>query len=102
MRKQLCVNANITTTANVYMQPIPASVTAAMNSRARAVLSKKRQNSGKTSEAMHPVFHGRICKCVKRMAPQVGLEPTTLRLTAGIQVLVHATVHIQPQENIEF
>jgi hypothetical protein len=22
-----------------------------------------------------------ICKCLKRMAPQVGLEPTTLRLT---------------------
>jgi hypothetical protein len=42
-------HANITTTANVYMQPIPASVTAAMNSRTRAVLSKKRQNSGKTS-----------------------------------------------------
>ena len=40
-------HANITTTANVYMQPIPASVTAAMNSRTRAVLSKKRQNSGK-------------------------------------------------------
>ena len=40
--------------SKLYMQPIPASVTAAMNSRARAVLSKKRQNSGKTSEAMHP------------------------------------------------
>ena len=23
------------------------------------------------------------CKLLKRMAPQVGLEPTTLRLTAG-------------------
>ena len=49
-------HANITTTANVYMQPIPASVTAAMNSRTRAVLAKKRQNLGKTSEAMHPSF----------------------------------------------
>ena len=63
-------HANITTTANVYMQPIPASVTAAMNSRTRAVLSKKRQNSGKTSEAMQPqctpVSHGRICKFLKK------------------------------------
>ena len=30
-----------------------------------------------------PVSHGRICKCLKRMAPQVGLEPTTLRLTVA-------------------
>ncbi|HYL14898.1 MAG TPA: site-specific integrase [Terriglobales bacterium] len=47
-------HASIKTTANVYMQPIPASVTAALNSRTRAVLAKKRQDSGKTSEAMLP------------------------------------------------
>ena len=27
------------------------------------------------------------CKCLKRMAPQVGLEPTTLRLTAGCSAI---------------
>lgn len=47
-------HASIKTTANVYMQPIPASVMAALNSRTRAVLAKKRQDSGKTSEAMLP------------------------------------------------
>lgn len=47
-------HASIKTTANVYMQPIPASVMAALNSRTRAVLAKKQQDSGKSSEAMHP------------------------------------------------
>ena len=47
-------HASIKTTANVYMQPIPASVTAALNSRTRAVLAKRRQVSGKTSEPMLP------------------------------------------------
>jgi len=47
-------HASIKTTANVYMQPIPASVTAALNSRTRAVLAKKPQASGKTPEAMLP------------------------------------------------
>ena len=47
-------HASIKTTAEVYMQPIPASVAAALNSRTRAVLAKKRQLSGKTSEAMLP------------------------------------------------
>ena len=47
-------HASIATTGNVYVQPIPASVIAALNSRTRAVLAKKRQASGKTSEAMLP------------------------------------------------
>jgi integrase len=47
-------HASIKTTANVYMQPIPASVMAGLNSRTRAVLAKKQQDSGKTSEAMLP------------------------------------------------
>jgi hypothetical protein len=28
-----------------------------------------------------------FCKCLKRLAPQVGLEPTTLRLTAGCSAI---------------
>jgi integrase len=47
-------HASIKTTANVYMQPIPASVTAALNSRTRAVLTKKQRDSGEISEAMLP------------------------------------------------
>jgi len=47
-------HASIKTTANVYMQPIPASVIAALNSRTPAVLAKKPQDSGRTSEAMLP------------------------------------------------
>jgi integrase len=47
-------HASIKTTANVYMQPIPASVIAALNSRTRAGLAKKQPNLGGTSEAMAP------------------------------------------------
>jgi integrase len=32
-----------------------------------------------------PIEKWGFCKCLKRMAPQVGLEPTTLRLTAGLR-----------------
>ncbi len=30
-----------------------------------------------------PIGRGGLWNCLKRLAPQVGLEPTTLRLTAG-------------------
>lgn len=47
-------HASIKTTANVYMQPIPSSVRAALNSRTRAVLAKKQPNSGCIPGAMAP------------------------------------------------
>jgi|KBSMisStaDraftv2_1062788.scaffolds.fasta_scaffold00346_25 hypothetical protein len=34
-----------------------------------------------------PIGRSEQCKCLKRMAPQVGLEPTTLRLTAGCSAI---------------
>ena len=34
-----------------------------------------------------PIGGGHSCKCLKRLAPQVGLEPTTLRLTAGCSAI---------------
>jgi hypothetical protein len=47
-------HASIKTTADVYMQEIPESTRAALNSRTRAVLAKKHQGSQKTSDAMLP------------------------------------------------
>ena len=55
-------------------------------------------NSGKATGGCHksgrgnvsqrvPIGRGRSCKWLKRMAPQVGLEPTTLRLTAGCSAI---------------
>ena len=52
-----------TPTAVAYL-PLPCS------------LSYCELNSGRFREVL-------ACKLLKRMAPQVGLEPTTLRLTAG-------------------
>ena len=37
------------------------------------------------------------CKCLQRMAPQVGLEPTTLRLTVGFHPICHTTETNQAQ-----
>lgn len=47
-------HADIKTTANVYMQQIPESVRAALDSRTRAIFAKKRAGGSKTSCAMHP------------------------------------------------
>jgi integrase len=47
-------HADIKTTANVYMQEIPESVRAALNSRTRAIFAKKRGRSVANSYATHP------------------------------------------------
>ena len=44
--QQILRHASIRTTANVYMQQIPASVVAAINSRTRAILAAGREVSG--------------------------------------------------------
>jgi len=49
-------HASIKTTADVYMQEIPESTRAAINSRTRAVLAEKQQETRKSSEAMLPKF----------------------------------------------
>jgi integrase len=47
-------HASIQTTGNVYMQPVPASVMMAINSRTRAILAKRRELEPKTPEATCP------------------------------------------------
>ena len=47
-------HASIETTGNVYIQPVPASVMMAINSRTRAILAKRRELETKTLEAMCP------------------------------------------------
>jgi integrase len=76
-------HACIKTTADVYMQEIPASVRAAINSRTRAILATQRALSKKcicnVSKRVQ-IAGGHFCKCLKRMAPQVGLESTIKRI----------------------
>lgn len=43
--QQILRHASIRTTANIYMQPIPASVMAAINSRTRAIFESRRQEA---------------------------------------------------------
>ena len=45
------------------------------------------QTSEHNGSKRFQVRFGGICKCLKEMAPQVGLEPTTLRLTAGCSAI---------------
>jgi hypothetical protein len=82
-------HASITTTGNVYVQEIPASVRAAVNATANEILGLKdgplaEQSQGSESTVPNvPRFRllGPL-KLLILLAPQVGLEPTTLRLTA--------------------
>jgi len=47
-------HASIKTTADVYMQEIPESVRAAINSRTRAVLAKQTQTTMESEDATCP------------------------------------------------
>jgi integrase len=47
-------HASIRTTANIYMQPIPASVAAAINSRTRAILGCREQKTAKVPHTTVP------------------------------------------------
>ncbi|HYU47470.1 MAG TPA: hypothetical protein VEK84_14990 [Terriglobales bacterium] len=49
--QQILRHASIRTTANVYMQQIPASVVAAINSRTRAILAGGRTLSAEVATA---------------------------------------------------
>src|SRR5271166_2476045 len=49
-----------------------------------------RTKHGHSARENAPAFSGQAashCICRQRMAPQVGLEPTTLRLTAGCSAI---------------
>jgi Phage integrase family len=72
-------HASITTTGNIYVQEIPA----------REILGgdgsegpQELQASDSTVSNCAQVANQRRCKSLRRLAPEVGLEPTTLRLTA--------------------
>lgn len=53
--QQILRHASIRTTANIYMQPIPASVVAAINSRTKAILkNRSRQISAEVSPTTVP------------------------------------------------
>ena len=41
---------------------------------------------------------GGLCKCLKRLAPQVGLEPTTLRLTVVGFLFLAEEAHVVPSQ----
>jgi hypothetical protein len=80
-------HASIRTTANVYMQPIPASVMSAINSRTRAILGDWEPKLAKVQHTTVPNWVELILQVLEELAPQVGLEPTTLRLTAGCSAI---------------
>ena len=83
--------ASIKTTAEIYTQEFQASVRSAINSRTRAIFS---QCKNELNQLENPFSHSGsgilpnlgtqgfqvrlqvVCKWLKRMAPQVGLEPT--------------------------
>ncbi len=82
-------HASITTTGNIYVQEIPESVRSAVNATTREILGSNtalqaRPVDGSKSSASNCARIGNLKrrKSLKRLAPQVGLEPTTLRLTA--------------------
>src|SRR6266700_3857852 len=47
-------HASIKTTGNVYMQEIPASIIAVINSRTRAILAKRQDIAAKSEGATYP------------------------------------------------
>jgi len=83
-------HASITTTGNIYVQVIPASVRTTVNATTRAILNgdksdemPEKRGASSTVSNCAQVVNQRRCKSLRRLAPEVGLEPTTLRLTGG-------------------
>jgi hypothetical protein len=96
--QQILRHASIKTTAEIYMQEIQASVRSAINSRTRMIFGQRtnelsqlenpvshqrKPNSSKPRNTTVPSWFAGYLQMDERMAPQVGFEPTTLRLTAG-------------------
>jgi hypothetical protein len=63
--QQIRRHASIRTTANVYMQQIPARVVAAINSRTRAILAGGRALSAEVATATGSNPKRGPCKCLK-------------------------------------
>ena len=84
-------HASIKTTGDVYVQTMEQSVLAAVNLRTSTVLGdwkmpeKRLGLKGRKLEGLNETRRSRsngVLQVLERLAPQVGLEPTTLRLTA--------------------
>ena len=82
-------HASITTTGNIYVQEIPSSVRSAVNATVREILGDEKggaireiQSRDSTVSNCAQVEVLERSKPLNLLAPQVGLEPTTLRLTA--------------------
>jgi hypothetical protein len=120
--QQILRHASIKTTAEIYMQEIEASVRSAINSGTREIFSQRTKELSQLGEPVFspeeaqfsptPEHNGSkrfqvrlwgICKWLKRMAPQVGLEPTTLRLTAGCSadrpLILKGVIAVQRHDN---
>ena len=83
-------HASLTTTGNIYVQVIPASVRSTVNATTRAILNgdsndETTEEPGVSSTVSNcaQVVNQRRCKSLINLAPEVGLEPTTLRLTGA-------------------
>jgi hypothetical protein len=100
--QQILRHASIKTTAEIYMQEIQASVRSAINSRTRMIFGQRtnelsqlenpvshqrKPNSSKPRNTTVPSWFAGYLQMDERMAPQVGFEPTTLRLTAGCSTI---------------
>jgi hypothetical protein len=93
-------HASITTTGNIYVQEIPESVRAAVNATTREILgpdtaiqTRAQEDSKSTASNSALVVNRKHRKSLRRLAPQVGLEPTTLRLTGVSRIPEHMCFH---------
>jgi integrase len=81
VQQKMMKHTDIRTTMNIYGDVVTDEMTTAGNKVARLCISVKRS----ASRAQLGVSHWG--QAIERMAPQVGLEPTTLRLTAGCSAI---------------
>ena len=80
-------HASIKTTGDVYVQQIrKACERQSTREHGQSWRSGGRLVSNRNMQRV-PIGRGGLWNCLKRMAPQVGLEPTTLRLTAGCSAI---------------
>lgn len=81
-------HASITTTGNIYVQEIPASVRSAVNATTREILGTVTRGETQEKEGSDStcgqVVNQRRCKSLKRLAPEVELEPTTPSANSAI------------------
>jgi integrase-like protein len=79
IRRQALNQAAEALEPNTSASPVPPPTKAPVPMRAKRVMSH--------STSQNADGRGRVVKFAKELAPQVGLEPTTLRLTAGCSAI---------------